>query len=346
VHLPAPASEPGQPLSRSFDVAPHADRREHGEREQERRNLASDEQKPASGDPPGFARRGELGDGSGEVEEERAGAQRRLRPRRARLEAVDLPWMDAPRRERHRPRVRPVDRVELGETGELVEALGEQEWRLRDAERLADPRRLRTGQEAERNRRGELALAHLHEPEARRARDLALAAELEDLTALGRALARVTARGQTHPARDVVDGGEVREHAANPKELVLHRAHGLTRREAGEALDHERLELLARDAVPRQPEVGIRDSDRALGLGQRAERASRGDVLRDEAPSEHDRKGAGGRRDPEREQQGTAGPVPQTRPREPERIPHRADRLHLLKRCQRASITTTESSCG
>ena len=327
VHLPASASEPGQPLSGRLDVAPHADGREHGEREQERRDLASDEQKPAPGDPPGLARRRELGDRCGEVEEERAGAQRRLGPGRARLEAVDLPGMDAARRERHRPGIRPVDGVELGEPGELVEALGEQEWRFRDAERLADSRRLRAGQEAERKRRGELALAHLHESEARRARDLAFAAELEDLAALGRALARVTARGQTHPARDVVDGGEVRERAADPKELVLHRAHGLTGREAGEAVDDERLELLARDAVSRQPEIGVRDSDRALGLGQRAERPSRGDVLRDQASSEHDRKRAGGRRDPEREQQGTAGPVPQTRPREPERIPHRADRL-------------------
>ena len=65
LYLPAPASEPGQPLSRRLDIASHADGREHGEREQERRDLAPDEQKPAPGDLPRLARRSELGHGSG-----------------------------------------------------------------------------------------------------------------------------------------------------------------------------------------------------------------------------------------------------------------------------------------
>jgi hypothetical protein len=328
MHLPAPASEPGQPLGGRLDVASHADGRENGEGKQERRRLSADEQEPAPGDLPGLARRRELWNRSGEIEEERAGTQRRLRPGRARLEAVDLPGMDAARRKRHGPGVRAVDGLELGERGQLVEALGEQERRFRHPERLAHPRRLGAGQEAEGERGCEVALAHLDETEAGRARDLTRAAELNDLAAPWRALARVAARSQAHPARDVVDGAEVRERTADPKELVLHRANGLAGREIGEAANDERLELLARDAVPLQPEVGIRDRDGPLGRGQSTERAARGHVLRDQASAEHDRQRTGRRGYPEREQQGTAGPVPQTRPREPKRIPHRANRLH------------------
>ena len=100
------------------------------------------------------------------------------------------------------------------------------------------------------------------------------------------------------------------------------------------------------DAVTRQAEIGVGDRDGALRLWNSRECAAGGDVLCDEASSQHDGERARSRGDTKREQHGTAGPVPQTRPREPERKPDRADRLHSSKRCQRASITTTESSCG
>ena len=67
-------------------------------------------------------------------------------------------------------------------------------------------------------------------------------------------------------------------------------------REPGERADDERLELLARDAVTRQAEVGVGDRDGALRLGNRRERAAGGDVLRDEASAEHDRERARCRR--------------------------------------------------
>ena len=62
MHLPAAASEPGQPLPGRLDVAPHPDRGEHGEGEEKRGDLAADEQKAPAGDLPGLARSRKLGD--------------------------------------------------------------------------------------------------------------------------------------------------------------------------------------------------------------------------------------------------------------------------------------------
>jgi hypothetical protein len=92
----------------------------------------------------------QLGDGSGEIEEEGAGPESRRRAGRTRLEIVDLPRVDAARLDRNRPAVRAVEGLEGRQRGELVEALRDEEGRVRPARRLPELRRLRSRQLAER----------------------------------------------------------------------------------------------------------------------------------------------------------------------------------------------------
>jgi hypothetical protein len=185
-----------------------------------------------------------------------------------------------------------------------------------------------------------------NEAKAGSARDLARPAELHDLAAHRGALAREPPGGEAHPARGVVEGGQVREGTVDPQELELHGADRLARREPAQRLPDERFELRPRDAVPGEPEVGVRDSDRALRLGKPGERAPRRDVLGDEAPAEHEREPGGRRGDSEGELERPPRAAPQPEPGERQGEAEGANRPHGRKSCQKLSITTTESSCG
>ena len=236
-------AEPRQPLPGALDVAAHPGRGEDREREQERRGLPADEQQPFSSDLPGLPRCGELVHRRGQVEEERFRAQRRAGPRGGGRELVDLPGVHAVGRERRRPGIGPVEALEARERGEPVEAFGDEERRLCDAERLSDPRRIRAGEPAERKRRDERALAHLDEAQALDARHASRSAQLDDLAALPGAGLRQPPRREPDEALEVVGGGEVCELATDAQELQLHGAHRGPRGEPGERAVDERLDV-------------------------------------------------------------------------------------------------------
>ena len=326
--IPARA-EPRQPLPGALDVAAHPGRGQDREREQERRGLAADEQQPPPRDLARLPRCGELVDRRGQVEEERFRAQRRAGPRRGGRELVDLPGMHAVGGERRRPGVGAVEALEARERREPVEALGDEERRLAGkSERLADARRVRAGEPAERKRRDERSLAHLDEAQALDARHAAGAAQLDDLAAFRGAGFRQPPRREPDEAPEVVGCGKVRELAADAQELQLHGAHRSARGEAGERAVDERLDVLARDAVSRDAEIGVDDRDRALVRRHALERAGERLVLRHEASPDHRGEGGGGRGDPQREQPRAAGPVDEPVPRQPQGVADPSRRVH------------------
>ena len=328
--LVAPRAEPGEALPRALDVAPHAGGGEDREREQERRGLSAHEEQPPSRDLAGLARRGELVHGGGEIEEQRLRAQRRAGACGRGVELVHLPRMHARRRKRHRPRVRPVETVEPGQRRELVEALGDEERRLvGDAERVADAGRVLAGQPAERERGREDALADAHEAQPLRARDLAGAAQLDDLAPLRGAGLGEAARRQPHEAPEVVHGGEVRERASDAEQLELDGAHRLARDEAAERAIDERIELLPRDAVSLDAEIGVDDRDRPLFRRHALERAGERLVLRHEAAADDGGERGGSSGDAEREQSGPAGAVREPVSGQAERIADALEGGHI-----------------
>ncbi len=321
-------AEPRQALPDTLDVAAHPGRGQDREREQERRGLAAHEQQPLTRDLSGLPRGGELVHRRGEIQEERLRAQRRTSPRRGGGEVVDLPRMHAVGGERRRPRVRAVEALEPRKRGELVEALGDEERRLGDPERVAQAGRVRARQAAERERRDERPLADLDEAQALDARHAAGAAQPDDLASLRRARLREPPRGQPHEAPDVVRGAGVHELAADPQELQLRGTDRIAGHEPFERAVDERLQILARDAVARDAEVGVDDRDRALVRRDTLERARERLVLRHEAAADHrgQRCGRGG--DPEREETRSPGAVDEPVPGEAQRIADPAGRAH------------------
>ncbi len=319
--LVPPRAEPRQPLPDALDVAAHPGGGQDREREEQRGGLSTHEEQAPTRDLPGFPRGGELVHRRGEIQEERLRAQRRAGPRRGGGESVDLPRMHAVGGERRRPGVGAVEALEPWERGELVEALGHEERRLGDAERIAEARRVLAGEAPERQRRDERPLADLHEAQALDARHAAGAAELDDLAASpgvhvsgSRPDVSRTKRPRSSAAARFVSCPPMRRSFSCTARTGAPGARPASVRSTSGSRS------LARDAVSRDPEIGVDHRDRALVRRHALERAGERLVLRHQASADDRGQRGGGGGDPQREQSRAAGAVDEPVPGEPQRI--------------------------
>ena len=289
--LRAPRSALRQAAGFVPDPAPHADRGDERESEQERADLAADEHHALRRDVSLAPRVEQRCVGRRELEGVALAREQGLHRGLAGEHAGDLPDLQPGRIDRRDPGVRPEDAVESRQVLELGGAASEQEHRapqLRDgrggAQRAAEDvsaRNLGKPDPDEVN-------AALVEPGA------AAGADLHDLAAARPANARPAAGDEMGDSRQVVDPGE-------PDELPVHRQ----RAERGEAVRAGRGEAGERGAhlpvrgriapADGQPE-GV-DAKAPLGGRQRGESPLQRPILSDEAAADDAGKRRGGRCD-------------------------------------------------
>ena len=297
--LPAPCSEPSEPLPGGVRVPAHADGSEDGESEEECGGLTADEEEPPTRHVARLGSRPELLDRGGELE----GARRRLQLRPGAgdvpRETVDLPGSQRARLQRRHPGIAAVGTFERGRRREPVNPFGQHERRrlrpvvleglpVDGAQSRAAPLVLRGGDEvAEEDRRRDDRLPDLHQAEAGDVRDASATAQPDDLAVVRLAGLRQAARAERHPVREPLDAAEAEKGPCDRALAEEDEPRRLRRDDVGErvcrrAFENGRVFLGTRD-----PEPG--GADCALGGGNLLDRPADALVAGDDRACENRR---------------------------------------------------------